>query len=157
MNYPSYWTNDHKWWYREIYLHSDHWETLRTEKLRITPYCENCKATSDLDIHHVNYRQLFDVQVSDLKTFCHKCHTKHHIVHGIPVRPKIALQKSQLLPLDMLVANKEKAVSKFENNVAHILSVIHNNGKMNDGCWKGLHNGVREVKKAVEDLQLGLY
>ena len=78
-------------------------------------------------------------------------------MHGIPVRPKIALQKSQLLPLDMLVANKEKAVSKFENNVAHILSVIHNNGKMNDGCWKGLHNGVREVKKAVEDLQLGLY
>ena len=139
MNYPSYWTNDHKWWYREIYLHSDHWTNLRAEKLRITPYCENCKATSDLDVHHVNYRQLFDVQVTDLKTFCRKCHTEHHIVHGIPVRPKIALQKSRMLPVDMLVSNKEKATIKFQKTVNGLLMGIQNNKQISPNLWKDMH------------------
>lgn len=64
--------------YREEYLKSDHWKQLRKEKLQLNPICEECGSASRVEPHHLDYKNLFDVQVSDLKTLCRKCHEKAH-------------------------------------------------------------------------------
>ena len=32
-----------------------------------------------LDVHHKEYRELFDVKISDLETLCRRCHDKLHV------------------------------------------------------------------------------
>lgn len=65
-------------YYRNVYLKSEHWKNLRKEKLEKTPFCEKCKTTLSLDIHHKEYRELFDVRIGDLQTLCRVCHEKEH-------------------------------------------------------------------------------
>lgn len=65
-------------YYREVYLKSDHWKFLREEKLRISPECQKCGIYSNLDVHHKEYRGLYDVRISDLVTLCRKCHEIEH-------------------------------------------------------------------------------
>lgn len=64
--------------YRNIYLNSEHWKALRHEKLAKNPVCEKCQTPYSLDVHHVKYRELYDVRISDLKTLCRLCHKKEH-------------------------------------------------------------------------------
>ncbi len=84
------WTTDHREWYRETYLKSKHWAELRARKLKANPVCERCPSTQKLEPHHVNYRNIFDVQLSDLETLCRRCHDKHHEVNGTPKREKLS-------------------------------------------------------------------
>jgi 5-methylcytosine-specific restriction endonuclease McrA len=70
--------NDKRRYYRSEYLKSDHWKQLRANKLSITPYCEKCGVRRRLDVHHLNYRNLYDVSVSDLMTLCRRCHEAEH-------------------------------------------------------------------------------
>lgn len=88
------WTNDHQQWYRTVYLKSDHWKSLRSRKLLVSPRCERCPETRGLDVHHVNYRNIFDVE-SDLLTLCRDCHDKEHDQNGMPVRSRSPLRISQ--------------------------------------------------------------
>jgi len=71
-------------YYRNVYLLSEHWRNLRKEKLKLNPICEVCGARRRLDVHHLHYRNLYDVLVEDLKTLCRRCHGK---VHGIIPKP----------------------------------------------------------------------
>ena len=64
--------------YRDEYLNSEHWNELRERKLKETPLCETCGSKFRVEPHHINYRNLYDVQLSDLKTLCRSCHTKIH-------------------------------------------------------------------------------
>jgi 5-methylcytosine-specific restriction endonuclease McrA len=64
--------------YREYYLKSDHWKVLRQQKLTLNPVCEECGSNRGVEPHHLNYKNLYDVDLSDLKTLCRKCHTKVH-------------------------------------------------------------------------------
>jgi len=43
--------------------------------------CENCGATSKLDMHHTD-RNESNNDPANLKTLCHSCHTKRHIAEG---------------------------------------------------------------------------
>jgi hypothetical protein len=66
--------------YRFKYLKSDHWQNLRLEKLAsVDACCERC-GTRDLsnDVHHLNYRKLYDVQLDDLAVLCRRCHDLVH-------------------------------------------------------------------------------
>lgn len=66
--------------YRFTYLKSDHWQNLRLEKLvEVDAHCYRCDVR-DLsnDVHHVNYRKLFDVMLSDLIVLCRTCHDLMH-------------------------------------------------------------------------------
>lgn len=67
-------------WYRQIYLSSDHWKALRAEALKNHGRkCGAChKPSLWLDVHHLNYREIFNVQVSDLQLLCRPCHDKEH-------------------------------------------------------------------------------
>lgn len=82
------WTTDHREWYRSVYLASEHWADLRRRKLARNPTCELCGKSGQMDIHHVNYRRIFDVQLHDLLTLCRKCHDEEHATNGNPKRIK---------------------------------------------------------------------
>lgn len=82
------WTTDHRQWYRNVYLNSEHWKDLKASKLLANPACERCGFKSNLDVHHVNYRNLFDVEIKDLLTLCRRCHAKEHRENGMPRRKK---------------------------------------------------------------------
>ena len=64
--------------YRNVYLKSEHWLILRRDKLEKSPKCEICGTSSCLDVHHKEYRGLYDVGLGDLQTLCRICHTKIH-------------------------------------------------------------------------------
>ncbi len=69
-----------KAWYREIYLFSDHWRALKRHALlTLGVVCEKCKDPSlGVDIHHLQYRNIFDVRTPDLQVLCRSCHDKAH-------------------------------------------------------------------------------
>jgi len=67
-----------KIYYREVYLKSDHWKILKEEKLSKNPNCEECGTNLSLDVHHKEYRGLYDVKIRDLQTLCRLCHDNIH-------------------------------------------------------------------------------
>ncbi len=66
-------------WYRQVYLLSQHWKHLRGLVLKAPdPVCSDCEKTKRLDVHHLNYRNIFDVTPADLQILCRRCHKKRH-------------------------------------------------------------------------------
>lgn len=65
-------------YYRGVYLKSKHWLLLKRKKLLESPTCEKCGKENDLDIHHIRYKNLYDVELSDLQTLCRGCHVLEH-------------------------------------------------------------------------------
>lgn len=66
--------------YRFNYLKSDHWRDLRIQKLAsVDTECRRCgKKDHTNDVHHVNYRNLYDVGLMDLMVLCRYCHGEVH-------------------------------------------------------------------------------
>ena len=62
------------------YLLSEHWLELRGKKLSKSYRCERCGSGHRLQVHHLRYRNIFDVGLEDLQTLCRRCHA---LVHGI--------------------------------------------------------------------------
>lgn len=60
------------------YLQSDHWKKLRKRKLKESPSCLVCKTEKTLEVHHIRYKNLTDVKLTDLRTLCEKCHRTLH-------------------------------------------------------------------------------
>lgn len=60
------------------YLKSRDWEQKKASKLKAS--CAICGSTKNLDTHHLNYRNWYDVQKSDLRKLCHGC---HFLVHDL--------------------------------------------------------------------------
>jgi hypothetical protein len=68
--------------YRDVYLKSEDWKSLRKIKLsKKKARCQICGfASKSNDIHHLKYRNLYDVEIKDLVVVCRKC---HDIIHGL--------------------------------------------------------------------------
>jgi hypothetical protein len=66
--------------YRFVYLKSEHWRNLRLEKLAERDACCAICKFRDLanDVHHIDYRELYNVQLCDLRVLCRGCHSKLH-------------------------------------------------------------------------------
>lgn len=68
--------------YRDTYLKSDHWKDLRLRKMvskrAICCLCGESKFFND--VHHIVYRNLYDVRLSDLRVLCRRCHSLVHDV-----------------------------------------------------------------------------
>lgn len=60
------------------YLESDHWQHLRLKKLKRSRACWCCRSERKLEVHHIRYRQLYDVTVNDLRVLCAFCHDLYH-------------------------------------------------------------------------------
>lgn len=74
-------------WYVE-YLDSEHWQTLRQQKLlAVDNRCEKCGAypkrlpggsLGGLDVHHLTYERLWNEPLDDLEVLCVRCHALEH-------------------------------------------------------------------------------
>jgi len=62
--------------YKE-YLKSNDWKEKRARELSGKRFCGICGAPT-VDIHHLKYRSLFDVELSDLRRMCRRCHSLAH-------------------------------------------------------------------------------
>jgi 5-methylcytosine-specific restriction endonuclease McrA len=63
--------------YRE-YLKSEDWKEKREKKNPTR--CGICAATENLDIHHIHYRNWTNVEMSDLRVLCRRCHDTYHFL-----------------------------------------------------------------------------
>jgi hypothetical protein len=63
--------------YRQEYLKSDEWRSLRNVVMSSKPTCQCCDNSAS-DVHHLVYRNLVDVKVTDLLPVCRSC---HDIIH----------------------------------------------------------------------------
>ncbi len=78
-------------YYRNVYLKSDEWRTLRAAKLHSKKNkCQICGFVSKHnDVHHVKYKKLYDVSIKDLKVLCRSCHDKvHSLLDKYPIRSR---------------------------------------------------------------------
>jgi 5-methylcytosine-specific restriction endonuclease McrA len=75
---PELFINDKRNYYREVYLKSQHWFSLRKKKLKQNPVCERCGSKKRVEPNHIQYRNLYDVNLKDLITLCRRCHRKEH-------------------------------------------------------------------------------
>lgn len=84
--------------YRFEYLKSEHWDTLRTTKLTMCGCeCLRCghKDASN-DVHHFQYRNLYDVELLDLAVLCRECHELVHSTMEDIERKLAAGEKTRL-------------------------------------------------------------
>jgi hypothetical protein len=75
---PETFVNDKREYYRTEYLKSEHWAELRQRKLAASPVCEVCGSRIRVEPHHLRYKNLYDVELDDLKTLCRKHHREEH-------------------------------------------------------------------------------
>lgn len=61
------------------YLQSDHWRALRNLKLEQSgKECKICGSNKEIEVHHLQYHNLYDVCLGDLQVLCRYCHTLYH-------------------------------------------------------------------------------
>jgi phage terminase large subunit GpA-like protein len=70
---------DRRFYYRSEYLKSDHWKLLKKSKLNQINCCEICGSNLNLDVHHLNYKNLYDVTEEDLQVLCRFHHEEIHL------------------------------------------------------------------------------
>lgn len=75
------------------YLKTSHWQAKRREVLEWAGHsCQLCNSKKILHVHHRNYDNLWNEQLSDLIVLCKKCHEKHHDIEplkeDIQITPK---------------------------------------------------------------------
>lgn len=67
------------------YLNSPQWASKRKLALARAHYhCEMCHAETNLHVHHITYRNLYNELPSDIIALCPSCHTLVHDTHGYP-------------------------------------------------------------------------
>ena len=70
--------------HKHKYLKSSQWQALRTKVIARDKHCQDCGATTDLQVHHLRYSNLGNEPLSDLVLLCGYCHNNRHQSLGIP-------------------------------------------------------------------------
>jgi len=67
-------------YYRDVYLKSDDWKNLRDSKIaRHGKVCSLCfMEQQSVDVHHLKYKNIYNVNHDDLRVLCRECHNKIH-------------------------------------------------------------------------------
>src|SRR6478609_2449563 len=68
-------------YYRDTYLKSGHWQSLRSARLdHSNCQCAICgEISAKNDVHHIDYAgSIWKVSVSDLRVLCRMCHSRVH-------------------------------------------------------------------------------
>lgn len=63
------------------YLKSEDWLTKKYLKRLKRNNCAICNSKDNLHVHHLNYKNLVDVDMSDLRVYCKRCHFLAHDLH----------------------------------------------------------------------------
>lgn len=129
------------------YLKSDHWKNLRKRKWAsvhrrgIKPHCGICGISEvPLDVHHKEYKNLYDVDLSLLVLLCRNCHsTAHKLMRAGKVRWKKESHWSRFSTLRNTVRLELKLQSRRRKKKKV--------KKVNENSW---HENIRED---IEDIQ----
>lgn len=108
--------------YREEYLQSEEWKTLREIIIGAGPICQCCEQKAT-DVHHMVYRNIVDIKISDLIPVCRKCHDLIHTAireKWISQEPK-DLQEIKDKTLKINLDEEYKVYSEWINS-KHVLS-----------------------------------
>lgn len=74
----SYIVKAPKKWYK-IYLESEKWIKKRNTALKLSNYeCSRCKSKKNLEVHHLNYKNIGEESQNDLFVCCRSCHKYFH-------------------------------------------------------------------------------
>lgn len=86
------------------YLLTPHWQEMRRKALRHNfGRCCACGNREDLNVHHLNYDNLYHENVEDLSVLCRRCHEIYHFVI-----PKINIPNVQtFMPLNLSEIDEE--------------------------------------------------
>ena len=61
------------------YLKSEHWKNLRGQKIRGKgAICEICGSKENINIHHMEYKNIYDIKAYQLRVLCKTCHETIH-------------------------------------------------------------------------------
>lgn len=83
---------------KEAYYETDHWRETRDERMqRDDMLCVLCGEFSQLQVHHVTYRNLFHEPLCDLMTVCETCHSRIHEAARLKFPSGIPTEFVQLL------------------------------------------------------------
>jgi hypothetical protein len=63
--------------YRTEYLNSNEWKSLRNQVMKTKPSCQCCDNIAS-DLHHMVYRNIVDIKITDLLPVCRDCHNLIH-------------------------------------------------------------------------------
>jgi hypothetical protein len=147
-----------KEWYRTIYLYSDHWRSLREAAFAAHGRkCHCCPAKNRLEVHHLRYKAIYDVEVGDLQVLCRNCHQKEHDpvlkqktsppVYWGDDLPQFA---QGILDESLFMAPKGGAKGKRNWAIKRTISVIGSQGKLTEA----LHNRLLMLKTGKKSRQL---
>lgn len=68
-------------WYQRVYLKSDHWRGLRDRTIKgAGGRCQDCGSNDRVQVHHLNYDNLWHEKPDDIRVLCRFCHRD---VHGL--------------------------------------------------------------------------
>jgi len=73
----------------KTYLQSQDWKIKRNKKLERKLFCSICGTKNKIDIHHLQYKNLFDIRMKDLLRLCRDC---HFILHDLFKKGKVKFQ-----------------------------------------------------------------
>lgn len=107
-------------WYFWKYLRSKHWAGIRKRYFAIYKrICRHCKARKNIELHHINYRNIYDVTLNDVIPLCRFCHQKEHnrlIAKRLAKRKKARAFKRKIIDQKKKSANSrllQKELKKF--------------------------------------------
>ena len=99
------------------YLKSEDWTAKRQLKNKRRKHCGICGAKK-VEIHHLNYKNLYDVEQKDLRRLCHRC---HFLVHKLLKERKIIFRNNNHLSQWAIL----KAAVKKELGVSNVNMFIN--------------------------------
>lgn len=105
--------------YRE-YLQSTEWKVLRSKKLKKCKKCAICDSTQNLHVHHLRYKKIYDVNLSDLVVLCKDC---HFLIHDL-MKSKIRFRDKKYSQKDLMGLKNNKNLTMIKRAVME-----HNLGK----------------------------
>lgn len=116
------------------YLKTDHWKCLKAKKYASLKYtsCQFCNTATNLDVHHINYRNIYDCKVEDLLVLCRDCHFAFHKVlknerifylHMEP-KKRLSILRARFLKIDTKARERKKASKKRIKNEKQVMAEI---------------------------------
>lgn len=108
--------------YRTEYLKSDEWKRLRNLILHTVPNCQYCNAKLASEVHHMTYRNIVDVKITDLLPVCRPCHKLIHCaindgyISQLPEKIEEITQKT----VNILHDNNYKELKKWLSSKHHL-------------------------------------
>jgi hypothetical protein len=74
--------NAYRYWYRNVYLYSEHWRDLAREVKAAAKYkCADCCERKPLQCHHLTYALVGHEAPGDVIPLCDNCHGMRHGLH----------------------------------------------------------------------------